>query len=540
MWSWRQWVLALARKDDANRRCGDEMRVERFLADSAWRFPDKTAIVAGTERVTYGELERAAGRIAASLAEGGVGRGDRVVVFMDNCWQTVAACFAVLRAGAVFSPVNPSTKAEKLAYILANCEARAVVTHAKLLPVARSAAARAPSVTVMMVAGCGPDDRPAGAVRIEDVLAHDGPAPAQPGIDLDLAMLIYTSGSTGTPKGVMMTHQNVVAAADSVIGYLGNSADDVIFNLLPLSFNYGLYQALTAARVGATLVLDQSFAFPRTVFRKMAEERVTGFPIVPTIAALILQMRDLEPGSLPDLRYMTNAAAALSPAHLTRLRALFPTTAFYSMYGLTECKRCTWLPPAELDARPTSVGIPIPGTEAWVADDLGNPVPPGTVGELVVRGAHVMKGYWNDPQATDRALRPGPLPLEKVLHTGDLFRADEDGYLYFVARKDDVIKTRGEKVSPVEVENAIHALPEVREAVVVGVPDPILGQAIHAVVVAEVGACLTEQAVIRHCAGHLEDFMVPRSVEFRDSLPKTDTGKIKRSAIASEFLEATP
>jgi len=336
----------------------------------------------------------------------------------------------------------------------------------------------------------------------------------------------------------MMTHQTMAAAADSVIGYLRNTAEDVIFNLLPLSFNYGLYQALTAARVGATLVLEQSFAFPQAVLRTMADERVTGFPIVPTVAALILQMRDLEPGALPGLRYMTNAAAALPPAHLARLRELFPTTAFYSMYGLTECKRCTWLPPAELDARPTSVGIPIPGTEAWVAGDDGKPVPAGTVGELVVRGAHVMKGYWNDPEATDLALRPGPLPHERVLHTGDLFRADADGFLYFVARKDDIIKTRGEKVSPVEVEHVIYAMADVREVVVVGVPDPVLGHAIHAVVVAEDGAGLTEQRVIRHCAGHLEDFMVPRSVEFRSSLPKTDTGKIRRCDIASEFLEA--
>jgi acyl-CoA synthetase (AMP-forming)/AMP-acid ligase II len=210
------------------------------------------------------------------------------------------------------------------------------------------------------------------------------------------------------------------------------------------------------------------------------------------------------------------------------------------MYGLTECKRCTWLPPAELDRRPMSVGIPIPGTEAWVVGEDGQPLPNGEIGELVVRGAHVMKGYWNDPEETDRALRPGPLPLEKVLHTGDLFRADEDGFLYFVARKDDIIKTRGEKVSPVEVEHALYAMADVREAAVVGIPDPILGQAIHAVVVAEVGARLTEQVVIRHCAGHLEDFMVPRSVEFRDSLPKTDTGKIRRRAVASEFLEAAP
>jgi acyl-CoA synthetase (AMP-forming)/AMP-acid ligase II len=207
------------------------------------------------------------------------------------------------------------------------------------------------------------------------------------------------------------------------------------------------------------------------------------------------------------------------------------------MYGVTECKRCTYLPPAELVRRPGSVGIAIPGTEAYVVDVAGRPVAPGTVGELVIRGPHVMKGYWEDPVATERALRPGPFAWEKVLYTGDLFRTDEEGFLYFVARKDDVIKTRGEKVSPKEIENVLYALAGVAEAVVVGVPDAILGMAIKAVVV-PADATLTAQDVLRHCARHLEEFMVPKLVEFRDSLPKTDSGKISRRLIDAQPQEA--
>ena len=511
------------------------MRVEQFLRDSARRFGDKIALVADGARLTYRELDRASDRLAGVLAARGITRGDRVIVFMDNCREAVIAIFAALKAGAVFSPINPSTKAEKLAFVLDDCRARALITQEKLRAVASVALAEAPSITLTVVAGAREPLR--GAVSFEAALAAEAAPPVNPGIDLDLAMLIYTSGSTGFPKGVMMTHQNVVVAATSITTYLENTADDIILNVLPISFDYGLYQVLMAAKVGATLVLEQSFAFPQAIFARMTAERVTGLPLVPTMAALILQMRDLAPGAFPHLRYLTNTAAALPPAHIARLQTLFPTARLYSMYGVTECKRCTYLPPAELARRPGSVGIAIPGTEAYVVDEHGARVAPGVVGELVIRGAHVMKGYWENPEATARALRPGPYEWEKVLHTGDLFRADADGFLYFVARKDDIIKTRGEKVSPKEVENALYALPGIREAAVVGVPDPVLGLALKAVVAADPQAKLTAHDVIRHCARHLEDFMVPKMVEFRDALPKTESGKISRRLVAIDTLE---
>jgi long-chain acyl-CoA synthetase len=514
------------------------MRVEQFLSASAGRFADKPALIAGNRTLSYGELDRLSDRLAAALRARGVARGERVIVFMDNCWEAVVAIFAVLKAGAVFSPINPSTKADKLAFVLNNCRAAALVTQERLAAVAHAALTDVPSVRLNVVAGATDASAIVRALRFEDAIAADAPPPPDAGIALDLAMLVYTSGSTGSPKGVMMTHQNVVAAATSITTYLENTADDVILNVLPISFDYGLYQVLMTIKAGATLVLEKSFAFPQVVFQKLARERVTGFPIVPTMAALILQMKDLKPGAFPHLRYITNTAAALPPAHIQRLQELFPQTRLFSMYGLTECKRCTYLPPEELARRPGSVGIAIPGTEAYVVDDDGKRVAPGETGELVIRGPHVMKGYWENPQATDKALRPGPFPWEKVLHTGDLFRTDAEGFLYFVGRKDDIIKSRGEKVSPKEVENVLYALPGIREAAVVGVPDAILGAAIKAVVALTPGVTLTEQDVIRHCAKHLEDFMVPKLIEFRDALPKSDNGKISRRAIGVEALEA--
>ena len=525
------------------------MRLDAFLRASAARHPDKTALVNGETRLSYAAFDEACDRLAASLVTAGLKPGERVLVFMDNCWEAAVAIYAVSRAGGVFSPINPSTKADKLAFIIDNCRARAVITLDRLAKVAGAALAQAPGPDIVLIAGPRADaaigeTMPGGvaAQSFAQALAagagvRDLPQVADSDLaDSDLAMLIYTSGSTGQPKGVMMAHQNIDAASASITTYLRNTPDDIILNVLPIAFDYGLYQLIMAVRVGATLVLEKSFAFPQAIFDLMRRERVTGLPLVPTMAAMILQMKNLEPGFLPDLRYLTNTAAALPPAHIARLRELLPGVALYSMYGLTECKRCTWLPPEDLDAKPGSVGIAIPGTRAFVVDDDGNELPAGAIGELAIAGPHVMLGYWENPQASAACLRPGTQPGERILMTGDLFRADADGYLYFVGRKDDIIKSRGEKVAPKEVETVLHACPGVAEAVVIGTPDPVLGQAVTALVVRS-DATVKERDVIRHCAANLEDFMVPKRIVFRDSLPRTDTGKISRR-LAAQTLDA--
>ncbi|MCR9138216.1 MAG: AMP-binding protein [Alphaproteobacteria bacterium] len=509
------------------------MRIEETLSRHATSSGSKRALVTSGRSLTYSELDDLTDRLAAALGANGVRRGDRVLVFMDNRWEAVVSIFAALKTGAVFSPINASTKADKLAYIIDNCQAAAILTTARLMPVVNSANL---DKSIFVASTAAPNGRvPDGAIDLQTCLEYGRDPVPHHGIDCDLAMLIYTSGSTGRPKGVMMTHRNIDAAAGSITTYLQNTPDDVILNVLPLAFDYGLYQLLMAIRLGATLVLEKSFAFPQAIFDRIREEGVTGFPIVPTMAAMILQMRDIKPGFLPGLRYLSNTAAALPAGHIRRLGELFPDADLYSMYGLTECKRCTYLPPDELARRPDSVGIAIPNTEAFVVNDDGAVVPAGETGELVIRGPHIMQGYWRDEAATARVLRPGPNPWERVLYTGDLFRTDEDGFLYFVGRKDDIIKTRGEKVAPKEVEAVLHAHPGIVEAVVTGVDDPVLGHAIAALVVAS-DKTLSESAVIRYCAGNLEDFMVPKVVKIRDALPKTDTGKVSRN-LAADSLE---
>ncbi len=523
------------------------MLLHDFFQHSATHSPDHIALVSDGQRHSFGELLQRSRQLAAALQGLGLQRGDRVALFLDNRVEMAVAVWAVLQAGGAFMPINPLTKADKLAYMLNDARARVLITQDNLRGVWHAALAQNTSVDVAWVCGLQvadgqgdgssngreralpaftPGSAPDRAPRLTDVGL----------IDQDLAAIIYTSGSTGDPKGVMLSHLNMVSACTSVSTYLGLRANDTVLCALPLAFDYGLYQLLMCARVGATLVLERSFTFPVKVLEVMVRERVTVFPGVPTMFAMLMNLQTLPSFDLGSLRMITNTAAALSEAHIQRLRALFPQATLFSMYGLTECKRVTYLPPEQLDVRPTSVGRGMPNEEVWLVDEAGQRLPNGSTGELVVRGSNVMLGYWDKPEATAQRLQPGPAiggqAGAPVLHTGDLFRTDSEGYLYFVARKDDIIKSRGEKVSPKEVENALYAIEGVFEAAVIGVPDELLGQAVKAFVVCQPGVTLTEREVIRQCLARLESFMAPKHVEFVEALPKTDTGKIKKTGLA--------
>ena len=412
-------------------------------------------------------------------------RGDRVAIWLDKRIETVVASFAAPAAGGVFVPINPQLKPEQLAYILRDCQVRVLITSPERLPLLAPVLATCHDLRHLVVTGEVPNGLalPLPAHRWSDRLE----APARPGhrvIDRDIAAILYTSGSTGRPKGVVLSHNNMVAGAKSVASYLGNNPEDTLLAALPLSFDAGFSQLTTAFHSGARVVL-LNYLMPRDVIRALERERVTGLTAVPP---LWIQLTQLEwPDAIAgQLRYIANTGGRMPLATLKALRERLPKTRPFLMYGLTEAFRATYLDPAEVDRRPDSIGKAIPNAEILVLREDGSPCAPNEPGELVQRGALVAQGYWNDPEKTAERFRPLPVSSretglvlpEIAVFSGDTVRQDEDGFLYFIGRRDEMIKTSGYRVSPTEVEEVIYSLQRVGECAAFGVPHPMLGQAI--------------------------------------------------------------
>lgn len=519
------------------------MTVQRLLHDFLVRpscspDPDRIVLIVGGDSYTFSELAGAAQRLAGALRHAGLKRGDRVALFLDNSHACVVSIFGTLIAGGVFVLINPQTKAEKLEFILRDSGAHTLIAEPRLEELFVQALRQLERPPVLLRAG-PPADK--SASWLENAIQSNAPpnAPA-PVIPLDLAAIIYTSGSTGTPKGVMQTHQSMVFATGSLIEYLRLTRSDRLLCVLPLSFDYGLYQLLMAVALGACLILERSFTFLGQTLERLRNERVTTLPGVPTIFATLIAAHHRSSLRFPHVTRLTNTAAALPDEFTHTLREIFPNALLYKMYGLTECKRVSYLEPELIAAKPGSVGKAIPGTEVYLLSEDGNPVPAGEIGTLYVRGPHIMAGYWNRPNLTEQMLKPGKFPGERVLCTHDLFRTDADGFLYFVGRTDDIIKTRGEKVSPTEVENTLHRIPGVREAVVIGVPDPLLGEAIHAYVVTDSTPSLTAHAIRTACAATLEPHMVPSKITICAQLPRSQNGKINKRILLEAVSSSTP
>ncbi len=502
------------------------MLLHQKLIDHGRQTPEKPALIFGDETYTYADIVRYSMNLASWLVARGLNRGDRVALYLGNSPETAIAIYAVLQAGGCFSVINPSVKSGKLVHIFNNSQAKFVV----LSRAQRQSFDRIrPEVETEPQLLEVDSDEDSDNWDFWQVASEGWTVDLPRLVDGDLAAIIYTSGSTGDPKGVTMSHRNMVSAATSITTYLENQEDDIILNMLPMSFDYGLYQWLMTVHMGATLVLERTFGYPYQILELIRKHRVTGLPCVPTGIAILLQLESFGEEQFESIRYLSNTAAPLSPAYLPRLHKAFPNARIFSMYGLTECKRVSYLPPDRLAEKPTSVGIPMPNTEVWIEDENGNKLPYGEVGELVVRGGSVMRGYWRDPEATAKRLKPGPYPWERVLYTGDLFRQDKEGYLYFVARKDDIIKVRGERVHPKEIEDILYLMEEVLHVRVVGVPHEVQGQAIKAEIQVKEGKSLDRKAVLAHCRQHLENLMIPTFIEIVEEMELTSSGKVSRS-----------
>ncbi len=507
---------------------------------SAKNNPAKTALIIKGEEYSYARLQEDSEKLARHLVASGIQRGDRVAIFMNNSWPIAVSIYAITLAGAVFVIINPQTKADKLAFILADSGAKILIAEIFLKNEFLPAAENAPAVKEIIFTGKSSQNSTSPNCELlsfESVLLNSDSSVSLPLIiPNDLAAIIYTTGSTGFPKGVMMTHQAMVFASWSLIQYLRLSDDDRILLVLPLAFDYGLYQLLMSVTVGSTLIVEQSFIFTASVYKQIEKYQPTVFPGVPTIFAMMIAGNKKNKISFESIKKITNTAAALPAEYIPELKQIFPNALIFKMYGLTECKRVCYLEPELIDIKPTSVGKAIPGTEIFLLSPEGSPVPAGEPGILHIRGPHVMAGYWKNETQTTKMLKPSHIPGERVLCSHDWFKMDEDGFLYFQGRNDDIIKTRGEKVSPVEIENVIYKITGVKETAVIGIPDEILGESILAFITVHNSVILTEKEIQKECSHNLESFMIPQKIIFVDEMPKNANGKIDKLKLRKDIM----
>lgn len=513
--------------------------IHHLLQTSARRLPDKHACVHGEARLSYAEFQRRAAGLAAGLRQAGTQRGDRIGICLEHSIPQCVSIFGVSMAGAAFVPINSHLFPEQVAHIVRDCGMTGLILAGAKAANLAAALGDAPSLKFLVVLGGGETPTMPRPVHRFETLSQTETPPAwrDVAIGKDLAAVLYTSGSTGKPKGVMLSHEQVLAGSTIVSTYLEIAESERILSLLPFSFDAGLNQLMTCVQQGATIVLA-TFVFAREIVELLLKERITALAGVPTLWSVLAQPHSpLRGYAFPDLRYITNTGGRMPEPVLKALRAALPATRIYLMYGLTEAFRSTYLPPEELDQRPGSIGKAIPDTEILVVNDRGEACRPGEAGELVHRGPTVSMGYWGQPELTARVLRPHPwLPPElgsdeKVCYSGDLVRADEDGFLYFVGRRDNLIKSSGFRISPTEVEEVLFQSGRLREAAVIGVPDEVLGQAIKAFVVPQDGTSAGAESLLAFCATKLPRFMVPRAVEALEALPKTPSGKVDYPAL---------
>jgi acyl-CoA ligase (AMP-forming) (exosortase A-associated) len=510
---------------------------------AAERSPHAPALHDSGRAMDYDALAEAITRFAAGLAELGVRRGERVAIFLDKRLETVVASFGAPALGAVFVPINPLLKPEQVAYILRDCGVRVLVTSNERLRSMTQVLLACPDLLHVIIVGDSATSPGLVGVAMHswlELLGGPGRSAVHRVIDTDVVAILYTSGSTGKPKGVVLSHRNMVAGAKSVASYLDNRADDVLLAALPLSFDAGFSQLTTAFHAGASVVL-LNYLLPNDVIKAIAAHRVTGLTAVPPLWIQLTQARWPE-GSADSLRYFANTGGRMPHETLRSLTALLPRAKPYLMYGLTEAFRATYLPPEEAQRRPDSIGKAIPNSEILVLRPDGTPCAVDEPGELVQRGALVAQGYWNDAEKTAERFRPLPgdrpglmLP-EIAVFSGDIVRKDSEGFLYFVGRRDEMIKSSGYRISPSEIEEVLYATKLVAECAAFGVPHPSLGESVAVVATAPEGHILDVEHLLAHCRDKLPAYMVPSSIDTRDGpLPRNANGKIDRKALAEQI-----
>jgi acyl-CoA ligase (AMP-forming) (exosortase A-associated) len=524
--------------------------VHQLLYDAAGRDPHKTCLESTSKSWSYEACVAAARNLAAALIELGLQRGERVATWLLKSPEEALSLLGISAAGGIFVDINRMVRPRQVEHILRDCQASMIVVpRSRLRSLTRLLDPHGGGLPDLRAVLVLPDIKstpplPEGAPPVLDLVqALETPAAREidcPSIDRDPAGIIYTSGSTGLPKGVVVSHHNVVAGARCVSSYVRNTSDDAILSILPFSFDYGLNQLTSALCVGATLVL-QPYLGPADVLSAARELRVTGLAGIPPLWADLLQL-DWSADDFAELRYITNSGGTFPVEMVRRYRERLPRTRIYLMYGLTEAFRSTYLEPAEIDRRPDSMGKAVPNAEILVLDPEGRPCKPGEVGELVHRGAHVALGYWNAPELTAARFRPDPTarpevdPGERVVYSGDYVRTDEEGYLYFVGRRDEMIKASGFRVSPTEIEEYFHNEGDVSGVVAFAIKGEGVDDTIVVVATLKSGATLGADELRKRVARAMPSYMAPAEIVLRDRFPRTANGKIDRTAVKRDFL----
>jgi len=523
-----------------------------LISSTAARTPDRAALVQPGQVLTYGELAERVRAFASAAIGLGLGPGERVGVFLETRFEAVVAMFGTAAAGGAFVPINPLLKARQVGHILRDCTVRLLVTTPGRLEAIEETIAQCPDLRTVLPVDYRLEEQRQPAAAVEGVTVAgwtgalaDGEVvdrPAHRRIDADMTAIFYTSGSTGLPRGVVLSHRNMVAGARSVNAYLETTAEDRLLAVLPLSLDTGFSQLTTAFSAGARCVLLDD-PTPRDVVDAVAGEGITGLTAVPPLYVRMAEL-DWPAEAAASLRYFASTGDVLPRATLDRLRAALPRSKVYLMYGLTEAFRSTYLPPEQIDRRPDSIGKAIPNAEVLVVDRDDRPVPPGGTGELVHRGTLVALGYWNDPARTAERFRPLPTQPrelcvpETCVRSGDVVQVDHDGYLYFIGRRDEMIKTSGYRVSPNEIEEVLYAGGLVAEAVAVGAPHRQLGQGVVIVAAPAEGCALDRDAIMTECRQQLPAYMGPHLIVERPALPRTPNGKIDRAALRHDLTDA--
>ncbi|MEJ2608558.1 MAG: acyl-CoA ligase (AMP-forming), exosortase A system-associated [Candidatus Thiodiazotropha sp.] len=519
--------------------------IHELVYESADRSPGQTALQYKTSSLSYSQLAKQIELFSRALMLIGIEQHDRVAIYLPKCLENVIAIFGTVAAGYIFVPINPVLKPHQVSHILLDSDAKLLITTEGKLRSLKSILGYCVDLhDLLLIDGCAETDLSRVSQNVifwADFLCQDNSSVLPRLIESDIAALLYTSGSTGEPKGIALTHRNLVTGAQSVASYLNNDASDRILCVLPLSFDYGMSQLTTSFLVGATAVLI-NYLLPMEVLNTLAREQITGLAAVPALWNLLVEMPWPEE-AVKHLRYITSSGGVVPVETTELLHQMLPNTDIYLMYGLTEAFRSTYLPPDQVMKRPTSIGIAIPNAEVLVLHSDGTPCGIDEPGELVHRGPQVALGYWNDEQATKQRFRPLPskidaLPNREIaVWSGDIVKRDGQGYLYFIGRNDDLIKTTGYRVSPNEIEAIFHTTGLVSEVVALGIPHTTMGQAIALIVVPRQGEEVSEERLINACKSRLASYMMPSVVIFRSAIPVNPNGKVDRKQLAIELME---